>query len=85
MLLPETEFFDDSAIPLDLVRLEVVEEATASPDEAEKTSAGVVVLFMDLEMLGKVGDPLGKQRDLDLRRTGIRIVKLILTDDLLLG
>ena len=35
---------------------------------------------MDLEMLGELVDPLGEERDLDLRRPRVGVVELVLGD-----
>ena len=34
-------------------------------DHLQQTAAGVMVLFVDLQVLGQVGDALGQYRDLD--------------------
>ena len=39
-----------------------------------KTTPGSVILLVGLEMLGQFANPLTQNRDLDLRRTGVRIV-----------
>jgi hypothetical protein len=52
--------------------LEIPEESPALPDHHQQPSPAVVVLLVDLEMFGQVVDTLGEQRDLDLRRTGVR-------------
>jgi hypothetical protein len=38
-----------------------------------------------LEMLGQTADPLGQDSDLNFRRTGVLVVYLKATDQLLLG
>lgn len=46
-----------------------------------QTSAGVVILLMNLQMCGQILDSLGENGNLNLRRTGISFVKLVCFDD----
>src|SRR5690349_7833507 len=52
-LLTNAELVDDRAVALDVHLLEVVEEAAATSDEFQEAAAGVVVLRVRLEVLGK--------------------------------
>ena len=54
--------------------LEVVEQAAALADHHQQAAARVVVLLVRLEVLGQVGDALGQDRDLHLRRTGVALL-----------
>lgn len=79
-----TEFLDDCPIPLDILLLEVVEESPSLADDLQKTAPAVVVLFVNLEVLRQIDDPLGENRDLNLRRPRIAVVTLERCNDLLL-
>src|SRR5580704_18177304 len=70
-LAPDAKAFDQRLIPRLVLRLDVVEELPALRHEFEQTTARVVVFHMRLEMLGQIADPLGQDRNLDLRRAGI--------------
>ena len=59
----------------------VVQQAAALADHLEEAAAGVVVLLVDLEVLGELSDALGEDGDLDLRGTGIRLVRAVGFDD----
>src|SRR6185437_9604829 len=61
--------------------LQVLELAAAHAHELEEAAAGVVVLLVRLEVLGEVRDALAEQRDLDLRRAGVALVRGELLDD----
>jgi hypothetical protein len=50
-LLTEAEFLYDSLVPLGIVFLEVVEQATPLADQHEKTAARSVILLVRLEVL----------------------------------
>ena len=63
--------------------LQVVEHIPALTDHLQQAAAGVVVLLVDLQMLGQVGDTAGEDGNLHLRGTGIALVGGVLEDDLL--
>ena len=83
-LLSEVQCLDQIAVSLDIVVTKVVEQSSSLPDKHEKPPSGMVVLLVDLEMLGKVINPLGEYGHLDIGRTGILLMPLELFDDLLL-
>ena len=60
---------------------EIIEELAALGHELEQSTPGMVVLDVGLEVLGEVGDALGQDSDLDLRRTGIAGLGRIILDD----
>src|SRR6202035_1571981 len=70
-LAPDAKAFDQRLIPRLVLRLDVVEELPALRHKLEQTAARVIIFHMRLEMLGQIHDPLGQDRDLDLRRAGI--------------
>ena len=53
-------------------------------DEQQQSASRVVIVLVQLEMFGQIGDPLGQQRDLSLRRTGVGVVQTVLAEDFLL-
>ena len=61
----------ETAVALHILILQVIEETTAFSDQHEQAPPAVMVLFVDLQMLGEMGNALGNQRHLDFRRTGI--------------
>src|SRR5947209_4447609 len=79
-LSPEPEAGDQRPVPLDVVRPHVVEQSTTATDEHQQAPPTVVVLLVRLEVLREVVDPLGEQRDLDLRRPGVGLVEPVLAD-----
>ena len=80
-LLTDTQSCDDGTVSLDIYLDEVVEQRTALTDHLKKTAAGVVVLLMDLEVLGKVVDPLCQKSDLNLGRTCVALMSSVLLHD----
>jgi hypothetical protein len=57
--------------------LKVPKQSPTLSDHHEKTSPAVMILFVDLQVLGEVIDTLSQQRNLNLRRTGVRVVRAI--------
>ena len=50
-------------------------------DHLQQTAAGVMVLFVDLQVLGQVSDALGQYRNLDFGGTGVLLVDAVGLDD----
>src|SRR5438552_2349697 len=83
-LLADAQPFDELPIPRGILRLQVVEESSALPDQLEQPAARMVVLLVGLEVLGQILDALGQERDLDLGRAGVALVRPELLDHTLL-
>src|ERR1035437_7540239 len=73
-LLADTELADDVAVAIGIVRLQVVQKAAALADQLQKTAPGSVVLSVRLEVFGQFADARTQNRNLDLRRAGVRIM-----------
>lgn len=69
---------------VDIGPLQIIQKLTSSRDHFEQAAAGVVILFVNLEMLRQFVDALGEQRDLYLRRTSIRTMRLEISNYLFL-
>jgi hypothetical protein len=54
---------------------------TAISDHLEKSSTGMEILGVLLQMLRKIVDLLRKNSDLDIRRTGVCVVPSHILDD----
>src|SRR5262249_2963346 len=70
-LLANSERLDHRTITIDVLRLEVIQEATALSYEHEQAASRVVILCVDLEVLGEIRDALRQERNLDFRRARI--------------
>src|SRR5690606_17510735 len=84
LLLSQTQLLDQSVVPLDILLLEICEQATALVDHHQQAAARMVVLVVILEMLGEVADPFGQDRDLNFGRSRVVLVTGIALDNLLL-
>src|SRR5215212_3915842 len=70
-LAAEPEPSDDGAVARVVLLDQVSKKTTALADELEEAATRMVVLGEAAEMLGQAPDPLGEERDLDLRRSGV--------------
>jgi hypothetical protein len=73
-LLADSEFADHVAIAVRVVRFQVIQQAAALAYQHQQSTPGCMILLVGFEMLGKVVDPFAKNRDLDLRRSGVRFM-----------
>src|SRR3954454_14608778 len=80
-LAPEAELLDQRAVGLEVLALEVVQEPAAPAHELEQAAARVVILRVSAQMLRELVDARCQQRDLHLRRPGVRVVLAVLADD----
>ncbi len=80
-LLSQAELADDRAVTLDVVLLQVVQQASSATDHLLKTAAAVEVLLVDFQVLGQVSDAVGQDSNLYFGRTGVALVSSVLLDD----
>jgi len=81
-LLADTQLLNYSLVPLGIVLLQIIEQATTSADHHKKTAARSVVLLVCTEVLGQLADALTEKGNLNFRAAGVRGVGLILLDDI---
>jgi len=81
MLPTETETFDQIAIPLRAVILDVVQQSSPFANKRQQAATGRKVLAVLLEVLRQFGNPPRQQRDLNLRGPHIFGVDSMLGDD----
>ncbi len=80
-LLSQTQLADDGTVALNVSLLQVVQKISSVTDHLLQTAAAVEVLLVGSEVLGQVGDAVGKDRNLNLRRTCVSLVGRVLLDD----
>lgn len=81
--MTQSEVFDQSPVTVHVGPLEVFEQAPSPAHHLEEAAAAVMVVPVGVEVVAKVVDPRGEQRDLHLRTAGPVFVGLVLPDDLL--
>jgi hypothetical protein len=74
LLLAQTELFNNGTVALNVVFGQVVEQVAAATYHLEQTAAGMMILFVHLQMLGELVDAHGQNRNLNLGGTGIAFV-----------
>src|SRR6516225_9800848 len=84
-LLAQAELFDQGAIALEVLALEVGQKAPAAAHEHQQATARVVVFALLAQVLGEMVDALGQQRHLDLRGARITLAGAELPRDLALA
>ena len=85
LLFAQTQLLDQAVVTLDVLLLEVREQAAALVDHHQQAAARMVVLVVVLEVLGQVADALGEDRDLDIGGTGVALALGVVLHDFLLS
>src|SRR3990167_8390076 len=81
-LASQSQLFGELAVALGIVPLQIVQKPFAFGHHFQKTAARAVVFQMLFQMLGKALNFLGKEGDLNLRRSGVGIMESAGSDDL---
>lgn len=72
-LFPQIELDYDLSVLFQIIRFEIVEQTAPLSDHLKQTASAVVVLFVCFEVFGQMIDARRKQRNLNLRRTGVAL------------
>jgi len=75
VLSPQAEAGDESSVSLDILIAQVSQQPPPLTNHHQKPSPTVVILLMGPQVLGEVIDSFGQQRDLDLGRTRVLLVR----------
>ena len=70
----ETELFDKRVVAALIACLEIAQMRTAVRHHLEKAPAGMDILRVLLQVLGELVDLFTQERDLHIRRAGVRVV-----------
>ena len=79
-LLTDAELFDYSAVSFNIVLLQISQQVSSVTYHLQKTTAGVVILLVNLDVFGELVDSLSENSDLNLRRTCVVLVKAVSLD-----
>ena len=71
---------NDLSVSVDIRALQVVQKTAALAYHLEEPTSAVVILFVRAEMVGQIIDAFGEQRHLNVRRSSVGCVDLILLD-----
>jgi hypothetical protein len=80
-LAAKTEALDQRAVTLDVDALEVAKKAAALTDQEKQPTTRVVVVLVRLQVFGEFVNPVRHQSNLNLGRTGVAGVGLVLLND----
>jgi hypothetical protein len=80
-LAAKTESLDQGAVALNVDALQVTEQSTTATNKQQKTTARVVVVLVFFQVFGQFRNTVRQKSNLDLGRTGVTGVGLILLDD----
>ncbi len=80
-LLSESKSLDYSSVSLDILLREIVKELLSVADHLGKTSLRVEVLRVLLHVLGKLIDTVSKNSYLNLGRTCVSLIDLVLLNE----
>jgi hypothetical protein len=74
---------NQALVSIEIVVLKIIQEPSSLADKLQEAASGMVILNVSLEMLGEMLNTLAEQRDLHLRRAGVRLMKPKLLHDYL--
>ena len=74
LLLTDTQLGDHSTVAVDVLLGQIVQQTAALTDHHQQTTAGVVVVLVDAQMLGQLVDTGSQDGDLNLGGTGVALV-----------
>jgi hypothetical protein len=84
-LVPKFELLGDRLVTADIRFVQIVEQTAALADHHQQPAARTVVFLVPLQVLGKVIDALGQQRNLHIGRAGVFLVQFELLDGVRFG
>jgi hypothetical protein len=70
-LSPDAQLFDQPFVARKIARVQVIKQPTTLANQAQQTTARVMILLVRREMRGQLVDPGREQRDLNFRRATV--------------
>jgi hypothetical protein len=81
-LLAELELLGNRLVAVYVGSLQIIEQTPPLANHHEQSPAGAMILLIFLKVIGEMVDALRQQRNLDIRRAGIPLVELKITNRL---
>lgn len=81
-LAADTKALNQSLVAFRATIFQILEHFPPAGDHGEESATGMMILVMGLEMLSQLKDTLTQKRDLNLWRSGVRLMDLVLADNL---
>jgi hypothetical protein len=85
LLLTQAEFFDQRAVTVQILTLEVGQQAFTTVNHHDQAAAGMVILGVGFEVTVQVVDTGCQQRNLHFRGAGVVLTARIISDNSGLG
>jgi hypothetical protein len=79
-LAAQAETADQRLVARCVHALDIVKKTTALRNQLQKTATRMIVILVALEVFGEVGDTLGKNGNLNFRRTGVTFLGGVFLD-----
>ena len=76
-LAAKIQLLNDGLVTFEVFAFQVIEQLSSFRRHHEQAPSGMEILSVGLQVLGQVVDPLRQQRNLDIRRTSVRLMKAI--------
>ena len=70
----QVQLLNDSLVAVRVFPVEIIQQRPTFANHLQKTTAGMVILFVSLQVLGQELDLLGKDTDLNFWRTSVTLV-----------
>ena len=80
-LSSQAQGLNDGSIPFHVIVFDIIQESATPAHHHQQTSSGVMVFFVDLEMLRQIGDAMRQQSDLHFRGAGVAFVRFETVDE----
>jgi hypothetical protein len=84
-LAPQPKRFDNRAVALDIIALDVVEQSATFADQHQQSPTGMVIFLVHFQVLGQIGNPVREQTDLDFWRTRVGVVLFVFFNEFFFG
>jgi hypothetical protein len=75
LLSAQPKLLNQSAIPVDVLFFEIIQEAPPLSHQLDQAPAGVVIFGVGLEVVGQITDPLTQDGHLNLGGAGIQVMQ----------
>ena len=79
-LSAQAQLGDDRPVALNVILLDVIKQPATTTNQHQQATSAVMILLVSLEMLSEVIDSIGEQRNLNLGRTRIGVMKTVFGD-----
>jgi hypothetical protein len=80
-LLPETETLDHASVAFHVFLLHIIKKPAPLAHKLQKSPPGMVILLVGFEVFRKIVDPAAEEGNLNLRRSRIFLMQLIIAYD----